>query len=309
MRKPNLFIVGKQKAGTTALHQFLSKHPDIFMSEPKEPMFFCTDMHKESDVWYKKANHFPYRTESQFMSLFSSWKDQKVAGESTTQYLDSKDAAENIHRFNPDAKIVIMLREPVDYLYSLHGQYLYEMEEDIDDFKMALEAEDDRRQGKRVPPRIKCPSWLWYSETVKYAEQIKRYIDVFPRENVKIILFDDFQKDNKQVYLDVVRFLDVDDSFIPEFEKVNAHRTVRFRSLKRFVDHPMVWGLPKKLLPKKVYESIKGGIYGLIVKKQKRVPLDPQFKAELMRGFKPEVEKLSSLLGMDLITRWAYDKL
>ena len=118
--KPNLFIVGQPKSGTTALHQFLGQHPEIFMSSIKEPHFFCSDFHLESDRAYGKQRFFDFRNESAYLQIFAKAEGAEIAGESSTNYLYSQVAAEKIYNFNPDAKIIIILREPAKFLYSLH---------------------------------------------------------------------------------------------------------------------------------------------------------------------------------------------
>ena len=153
--KPNLFIVGQPKSGTTALHQFLGQHPEIYMSSIKEPHFFCADFHLESDRAYGKQRFYDFRSESAYLQLFSKAKNVKIAGESSTNYLYSQVAAEKIYNFNPDAKIIIVLREPAQFLYSLHSHYVKFTEENEPDFLTALALETKRQQEETLSPRVK----------------------------------------------------------------------------------------------------------------------------------------------------------
>ncbi|MEO0836439.1 MAG: sulfotransferase, partial [Cyanobacteria bacterium J06642_3] len=190
--KPNFFIVGQPKSGTTALHQFLGQHPEIFMSSFKEPHFFCSDFHLESDQHHRKQLFFDFRDESTYLQLFAKVKDEKVVGEATANHLYSRVAAEKIHHFNPDVKIIILLREPAQYLYSLHSHYAKFTEENEPDFATALALEEERKQGKHTSSRVMVPSFLYYSERVKYYEQVKRYYDRFATEQIKVIIYEEF---------------------------------------------------------------------------------------------------------------------
>jgi len=98
MKKPNLFIVGHPRTGTSALHDALDQHPDIFMSIPKEPVYFAKDLHAESDLFHKKPKYFHFRSEKQYLKIFKQCAHEKIAGESTAVYLYSKMAAKrSIH--------------------------------------------------------------------------------------------------------------------------------------------------------------------------------------------------------------------
>ena len=149
MQKPNFFIVGLPKSGTTALHDFLNQHPQIFMSKVKEPHFFCTDFHRESDAFHDSQLFFHFRDEETYLKLFSDLTTEKVIGESSTGYLYSKEAAKQIHDFNPEAKILIVLREPTSFLYSVHSQVLNINAETEEEKKL-------RRGVKLLSIKINC---------------------------------------------------------------------------------------------------------------------------------------------------------
>ncbi|MBN1253032.1 MAG: sulfotransferase [Bacteroidales bacterium] len=167
--KPNLFIVGMPKAGTSALYFFLKQHPEIFMSEDKEPNYFCADLIEESDNFHKrKFEDFRYRNEKSYLKLFENKDKFKIAGEASTQYLFSKKAAENIYNFNTKAKIIIIIREPVSFLYSYHSQLLRNVRENILDFKKALEFEPERKKLNKYPSNVRFPSQLHYTDWIDY---------------------------------------------------------------------------------------------------------------------------------------------
>ena len=130
--KPDFFIIGAPKCGTTALVSYLSEHPDVFMSEPKEPHFFADDF-----PHYKK--YIP--TIDAYERLFedAALKPATRVGEASVWYLYSEYAIKNIHKYRPDAKLIVMLRDPVEVMQSLHKQLLWTMDENQPSFEKALE--------------------------------------------------------------------------------------------------------------------------------------------------------------------------
>ena len=302
MKKPDFFIVGAPKCGTTALCKYLDEHPDLYIPPLKELNYFGADL-----TGNKKAH-----TLDEYLAYFSDAKDQ-LCGEGTPWYLFSQKAASEIHDFNPNAKIIVMLREPVSLLYSLHSQHLYNgSSEDIQDFKAALEAEADRHQGLRLPPRCIRPEGLLYREVVKFTPQLERYFQIFGRDRVRVIIFDDFIKDTAAVYRDTLAFLGVDPNFETPFFKINSNKQVRNRGLQQLVKHPpaKLLEIGKFLIPlpqstrRALLEGIKAQLNRVNTKQAPRSPLDPELKKALQQEFAPEIERLSQLLGRDL-THWS----
>jgi len=182
--RPNFFIVGAPRSGTTSIWTYLSRHPNVYMSYQKEPMYFGSDL-------TKSPNEFFVLETNAYLEMFQRGADKTIRGEASVMYLFSKKAAQEIHAFNPNARILIMLRNPVEMIYSFHGQLRWGGYENIADFDEALAAEADRRRGLRVPKSALVPEVLYYSEVAEFAPQVERYLRVFPRDQIKIILFDD----------------------------------------------------------------------------------------------------------------------
>ncbi|MCD4759911.1 sulfotransferase domain-containing protein [archaeon] len=315
MNKLNLFIVGKPKSGTSALHNFLDQHPEIFMSKPKEPHFFCKDFHKLSDKFHKRKtkNFYEFRTIKEYSNLFKK-TNKKIIGEASTNYLYSKTSAKDIYNFNKNAKIIIMLREPVAFLYSLHSQYVNEDVENKN-FEDALKLESTRKKNYNLLSKnLRCPSYVFYSERIKYAEQIERYLKIFPKKNIKIILFDNFKKDNEKIYKEVLQFLEIDDSFTPNFKIIHGSKKPKSKILNKFFRNPYLKNIPKSILPPKIYDKLQLKVQKVLMKKEKRKLINLKTKSKLMKKFKPEVIKLNKLLKEegfikeDLIKLWGYDK-
>ena len=310
MKKPNLFIVGQPKSGTTALHQFLGQHPEIFMSSVKEPHYFCPDFHSESDQYYDSCRFFDFREESEYLQLFAKVKDEKVAGESSTNYLYSQVAASQIHQFNPEAKIIIVLREPAKFVYSLHSHYVKFTEENEPDFDRALALEAQRRQGKFTSPRVTSPSYLYYSERVKYYEQVKRYYDLFDRAQIKVVIFEEFRAQNAKIYREILEFLAVDPEFTPIYDAINVNKEVRFQGLNNLVNNPILKNISKNLLSQEFNEFIRDKVVEkLLWHKVPKSKMPAEIEVKLMQQYCSEVLKISELIGVDLNTKWGYDRL
>ena len=308
--KPNLFIVGQPKSGTTALHQFLGQHPEIYMSSIKEPHFFCSDFHLESDRAYGKQRFFDFRSESSYLQLFAKANGVKIAGESSTNYLYSHVTAEKIHNFNPDAKIIIILREPAKYLYSLHSHYVKFTEENEADFLTALALESERQQEKVNSPRVTSPSYLYYSQRVRYYQQVKRYSDRFKPEQIKVIVFEEFKSANERIYGEILEFLGVDPGFVPEYGAVNVNKEVKFQAINNLVNSPLVKNISKNLLSQEFNEFVRDNIVEKFLWHQAPKSSMPEdIKIELMQKFQSEVTQVSELVNIDLVSKWGYDNL
>jgi hypothetical protein len=308
MKTPNFFIVGHPRSGTSSLHHYLAQHPDIFMTAIKEPNFFAHDFRKESDAFHQKQLYFPYRTEIQYLKLYKKWTNEKIAGEASATNLCSKVAAQEINRFNPASKIIMMFREPVEFLHSFHSAARFALGEHLEDFKTAISAEKDRRNGRVLSKRVITPSWLFYTEFVKYRVQINRFLSYFDQTQIKIIIFDDFKINTPEIYKEVLDFLSVDPNFTPSFDIVNPNKQLRWPLLKRYtLDSPYFRKTLRFLFSQEIYARLKNFYKTKIVTYQPRQPLDDELRRELMKEFKKEVEKLSVLINRDLVTLWGYD--
>ncbi|WP_019507381.1 sulfotransferase [Pleurocapsa sp. PCC 7319] len=308
MKKPNFFIVGQMKSGTTALHNFLGQHPQVFMSQVKEPHFFCSDFHLESDQHHGKHLFFDFREESEYLRLFAKAKVEKAVGESTANYLYSSVAAEKIHNFNPDAKIIILLREPAEFLYSLHSHYVKFTEENEPDFLTALALETERKQGKYPSPRIMSPSFLYYSQRVQYYQQVKRFYDRFGSEQIKVIIYEDYKSENDRIYREILEFLGVETNFTPEYDSLNLNKEVKYKAINDLVNIPVVKNISKNLFSQQFNEFVRDNIVEKFLWHQvPKATMPEEIKTKLMQQYQPQVEQIADLIGVDLVTKWGYD--
>jgi len=309
MKRPNLFVSGLPRSGTSSMHTYLGRHPDIYMTPIKEPNFFCRDFQEESDAFHGKPLYFPYRRLDRYMDLYKGWSGEVLAGEASWTNLYSKAAAAAIHDFNPRATVLILLREPVSFLYSFHSAATFALGEHMTDFEAALEAEPLRKQGKALGKRVITPSWLHYSEFVAYADHVDRYFKLFPREQIKVVLFDDLASNTERVFSDTLAFLGVNAGFRPNFDVVNPNKILKWPRFKKLVlDSPYFRRPLRWALQDKGYATLKNLYKNRIVSYRPRPPLPKELRDRLMRKFSDEVEKISRLLGVDLVHRWGYDQ-
>jgi hypothetical protein len=285
--KPDFFIVGAPKCGTTALYTYLKQHPEIFISPKKEPQFFASDVlgdRRHTCTW------------SDYLSCFAAAHGEKRIGEASVAYLGSRCAPKEIKAFNPAAKIIIMLRNPVDMMHSLHSQRLVYNTEYCS-FDAALDAEE--RQGLVLARYV----GLSYREAARYPDKVRRYFDVFGRENVHVIVYDDLVKDTCGVYRKVVGFLGVGLDFQPRtFPIINANKRVRNRQLYKFLTRPpeVARNLSRVLLPRPLRLLLAAALRRLNTVYEERPPMSLELRSRLQAEFRPEVEELSNLLDRDL---------
>jgi hypothetical protein len=317
-RFPDFFIVGHPKCGTTALYEMLRRHPEIHMPDEKEPRFFAPEQ------WSRFRDTVPperkrLQTLDGYLSLFSAASSEQRIGEATPTYLLSSFAARRIREVQPAARIIAIFREPASFLVSFHLQKVSADNETQRDLRKAMALEETRRQGKRIPRRCHYPPALQYSDHIRYVEQLRRYHDVFPREQVLVLIYDDFRRDNEATVRKVLRFLEVDDTFPIETVETKRLKSVRFLSLhhlangariarrggNRALTSPISRAV-NALTPRQMRSERVRGIWRRITYTAPRPPKE-EFMLELRRRFKPEVVALSDYLGRDLVTLWGYD--
>lgn len=289
MRRPDFFIVGAPKCGTTAMNYYLGQHPEIFVPRMKEIHYFGSDLYVNRDMSLES-----------YLSIFEEATDEKRVGETSVLYLSSKLAPQEIKQFNPEAQIIVMLRNPVEKLYSDHSYAIYREREDVADVEAALHAEEERRKAVHGPRKPR------YRETLKYTEQLQRYVDVFGWESIHVIIYDDFAADTLGTYQRALEFLGVAWDFEPDLQIVNSNRRARSKSLRRLLSNPpqSVRGLVRSIIPSTLRHKVIGRLEHFNSRYQTRSPMDPEVRKRLQKEFEPEVEQLGELLGRDL-THWS----
>lgn len=305
-RTPNLFIVGAPKSGTTSLYEYLKGHPQVFMSAVKEPCYFATDL-----AFDRSGNFLVYeRDAALYQELFADAGDAKLRGEGSTRYLYSHDAPALIHRASPDARIIAMLRNPVDMIQSLHAHKLAGGTEDLASLEEALDAEADRAAGRRLP-EFSNPKLATYRDRARYGEQLPRWFDEFGRDRVRVIIFEDMVRDTPGEFRALLEFLGVDPTYAPEsFTAHNAAHGTRSALVRRLGRGRVAQWLAWRVLPHIIGATRTRSMaqrFGHSRINRRTVPrgkLAPELRRRLEDDFAPDVARLSSLLGRDMSQLW-----
>lgn len=286
--RPNLFVVGAPKCGTTSLHHYLARHRDIFMCPSKELYRFCPDIRTLPLV----------RTESMYQSQFEEGRDRRWVGEITPLYLASEESARLIAVFNPSARIVMILREPIAMMHALYGQHLHDCLPCKAAFEAELRAQEAglRHSVSYVPPDfVRLPRLL---EVADYAPQIRRFRAHFPSDQIKVILFDDFARDTAAVVADLLAWLGLEPPGTGNFEVFGSRRHHVHPALVRSIRSMsgVTW-LLRHISPGLVdrFSSVllRWGTRSL-------TPLDPDDRVRLQAEFFPDFTELETLIGRSL---------
>ena len=304
-RAPDFFVVGHPKSGTTALHKALRRHPRIFMPREKEPWYLASEVRGQTT---RPHGHTP-ATMEEYLGLFADARADQQIGEASPVYLWSRTAAGAIAELQEDARIIAILREPASFLRSLHMQFVQNYTENENDFRKAIELEDERRAGRRIPPNPYWPGALLYSDHVRYVEQLRRYEQRFPPDRILVLIYDDFRDDNEGTLRKVLRFLDVDENAAAIVPEVNPAVHVRSQRI-----YGAVHSIARRQGVRRATRKLGIDRMRLVAIRDRlfyRAPEAPDeaFARELQRRFKPEVQALSEHLGRDLVALWGYDRL
>jgi hypothetical protein len=276
------------------MYAYLRSHPQIFMPEHKEPQFFGSDL---------THLHDPL-TEEDYLRLFAPARPGQRVGEATTWYLYSRTAAAEIRAWAPESQILILLRNPVDMMYSLYQELTYYRGELLD-FEAALGVEPARQEGRELGD-IRRPEAHYYRAAARYADQVERYLAAFGPDQVHVVIFDDFVRDTAATYAGVLRFLGVDDSFRPSFERVNESKrpvSPRLQALIVRPPRPLDRIIPTlRRVP--AMHRLRLALLTANSRPVTRKPLPPELRERLTVEFAPEVQRLGDLIGRDL-SEWS----
>lgn len=287
MKKPNFFILGAPKCGTTSLATWLSEHPQIYMSPKKEPHFFNND-----------ENHIVTPTLELYEKLFLNvTATHKAIGEASVWYLHSDSAVPNIERYSPNARYVVCLRNPVEMVYSLHEQQIVNGNENVINFENAWRLNENRLKGKSVTRLCREPRHLSYGNACRLGDQLERLLSRIDSDRVLPLLLDDVKENPQREYHKILFFLGVEDDSRTDFSVHNTAKKRRSPFLQKMV---MVAGRLKRRLG--IYRSI--GILSSIEQKnlryRQRTPLSPYMRRALQAYFESDIKKLSGILNRDL---------
>ena len=304
--KANLFLIGAAKSGTTALASSLGQHPAIASLPIKEPGHFSTDLRIpvfssrynrllqwDEAAYFKKARleerHIGFvESESNYQKLvdqaITTYPNANYVLDASTAYLYSANAPAQLRHYAPDAKIVLILRNPVERAYSHYTmalKYGMEQEEPLQAFKREAEF-NPAHWGQD-----EC-----YLELGQYAKQLERWLECFPLDQLHIIWYDDFTADPQKAMNALMKYLDLPTFVLQQSDQLNAGAVPKYATLNKWAMRTL--GPLREKLPKSVVRWLKK-------KTQVSAPeLDPETRSFLVEAFKEQIEQLTTLTGKDL---------
>ena len=293
-RRPNLFLVGAQKSGTTTLAVMLRQHPEVFMSTPKEPGYlaFGEAGYTGLDGYGRLAHAASWvvRSEADYLDLFRDADGrQNVLGEASTWYLSESGCAERLRDYSPEARIVMILRQPAERAYSAWSHARRDGEEPCERFADALDAEAIRNNPSHL---------LRYREMGHYARYLRHYLEVFGRERVLVLFYEDLRDHPERLWRQCCDFLGIQAIPAPTAHRQNRSGMPRSRLLHKVLRAEGFKRAIKALLPLGFTAWVKGQVDA--VNLQKLPPMDAGDKARLTAEFAEEIRELEALTGRDL---------
>lgn len=277
-KRPNFFIIGAPKCGTTSIAAWLSQHPDVFISKPKEPHFFNSDMKSRR-----------YRKASSYRRLFNNASEGTIAiGEASTWYLYSDVAVPNILDWNPEARFIVMVRNPAAMALSLFLHNHRHGHENAATFEEAWRLQHQRKQGKKIPRLCADPHYLMYKEACALGSQVERLLNWAPSEQICILGLQNLKNDPKGCLYRIEHFLGLEHHSYSSLKAQNESSRVRSRTLLYLI---RAAGRLKRSLG--IRQQF--GLAQLNERKAEKPILPKQFKEELDREFEAEREKLNRL--------------
>jgi hypothetical protein len=302
MTMPNFLVIGAAKCGTDALCTYLGRHPCIYMSANREPMFFSAEGRKEipfqgpGDRKTLKDWNSWINTLALYQALFSGVSRETAIGEGSTWYIYDEKACSRIYQHIPDAKLIAILRNPADRAYSAFNMLIRDGRESTADFAAALAAEDERVDALWEP--------IWhYRRMGFYYAQLKRYYHTFASEQIRVVLYDDFNTKPRDVMRDLFLFLGVDAQFeVNTLLRPNVSMVPKVAVVHRFVagDH-LLKAAVKTVLPAGFRQRVKARLMAPNLKKP--APMSPHLRRHLTDIFRPDILQLQDLIHRDL-SRW-----
>lgn len=293
---PNFIVIGAAKSGTTSLADYLKQHPDVYFSDYKEPNYFALvgeSLNHPGPVSTQVQRYLFYRKSltdyDAYVASYAGVTDEKAIGDASVRYLYYPRAAQRIREKIPDVRLVAILREPVSRLYS---HYCMNIQYQIEPLEIlpALDAEAER----------KAAGWGWdwhYAGVSQYSGQIKRYFELFDREQIKVFLYDDFVADPLGVYQAICRHIRVDDSFVPDMSKRGK---VGSRPKNLALDRWLHWpNRSRSLLQRCVPYKYCGRFFSYLdrLNSQPIAKLDERLRKQIAPRFKDDIDELEALLG------------
>lgn len=284
--KPNLFIVGAPKCGTTSLSNWLSGHSEVFFSPVKEPHYF------------NKKGLGAIKSLSDYEALFKEAGAEKIVAEASTHYLFSKDAIPNIKKYQPEAKFIVCLRSPIAMAKSLHAERLSQGRENIKSFSRAWALQEERKAGRYIPLTLKeDPDRLQYGAYCKLGEQVDRLLKEVSIDQVKLVFLDDLIASPEAEGKEILKFLGVDPNYSEPFPFANPAKSTRYPGLLSVMRY---LSQMKNRVGLRKSTGWYGSLKNNFVFEGTKEELDLSLKNEMLEFFKDDISLLSKTANRDL---------
>jgi hypothetical protein len=238
-----------------------------------------------------------------YLEWFAGQENVSYRTDRSVFYLYSTRAAAEIDAYDPASRVVALLRNPVDQMHSQHSEMLFQGDEDISSFGDAIDAEADRKDGRRVPPGCQKVFGLFYRDIARYGDQIERYQSLFGRDRCCVVLRDDLVADAADAYRQLLGFLDVDPGHRPEFGVVNANKVIRSARLRELLRQapPGLRRMGRMVVPDaRARAALRRRLHVLNTRGRARPPMDPALRLRLVEEFTTEIRRLEGILDRDL---------
>lgn len=292
---PTFLIIGAAKSGTTSLHQYLDQHPDVFMSPVKETGFFafCDGIPQFQGPWAELLRQKSVMDPQSYRRLFSAGASHRARGETSPQYLFHLGTAKRIRRYLPGARLIAILRHPADAAFSAFMMRRRDGHEPLQDFRQAIEAET---RGERQ-------NWSFgnYVSRFCYYQQLSEYYSLFPREQIRVYLFDDLKADPVGLFRDLFQFIGVSPDFTPDMSiRLNRSGVIRNPVIRK------LWNLSSPVRSRTrpfLPDRMRRRAYQAVVRNLEKPPYDPALRRRVVELYRDEIVRLQELIGRDL-TGW-----
>lgn len=293
MPLPNFLIIGVAKAGTTSLHYYLKQHPQIYMSSLKEPKFFAFEGEELDFQGPAKDNirKNSVTTLEEYQQLFEGVTEEIAIGEASPIYFEHPKAAHNIKHHIPEVKLVVVLRHPAERAFSAFSHLVREGYETLS-FEEALQKEEDRINQKWIP-------LFYYKQIGFYYIHLKRYFDIFDREQIQVYLYEDLQDNCNSLLQNIYNFIGVDNSLIPDLSRKNISGIPRSRLLYNlFAKENIIKSALKPMFSNQIRKKIYSVVTTKTLKPKPKLSLTT--KSNLIEVYKEDILRLQDLIDRDL---------
>lgn len=299
---PNFLIIGAAKSGTTAIYEQLKLHPEVFMSNIKEPNYFAI---KDGNLFFKKDTvpESYYKTLiknfEDYKSLFKNATNYKAIGEASPLYLYDLNAAKEIKKVLPTVKLIVILRNPIERAFSNFAMHHAGLGlETTRDFITAINLEKNRMKE----------GWWWgfyYKDAGFYSAQLKRYYDQFNKEQILIILYDDLKNNPHKVFSDITTFLGIKPFNFDYTKRYKVTKVTKYKILEKVFYFKYLRPILRVIIPKSNRDKIK-----ILIREfnSKTIQISKKEYDYLAPYYKDEIHKLEKMLNRDLKEWLTYNK-